>query len=59
MAKPVPFIERHDLWDAEQKRRARELKGLIGKNRLRLIRIVWSDTHGHARTKELTVPAFL
>ena len=59
MAKPVPFVERHNLWTAEQKRRARELKTLIEKNRLRLIRVVWSDTHGHARTKELTVPAFL
>ena len=59
MPKPAPFIEKFGLWNPEQKRRARELKALIAKSKLRLIRIVWSDTHGHARTKEVTVPAFL
>lgn len=57
--KPAPFIERFGLWTAEQKRGAAEIKRRIEKDKLRLIRAVWSDTHGHARTKELTVPAFL
>jgi glutamine synthetase len=59
MAKPVPFIERFGLWTPDQARSARELKGAVVKNGLRLIRLVWSDTHGHARTKEVTIPAFL
>lgn len=57
--KHVPFIERFGLWTAEQKRLATELKRRLEKEKLRLIRVVWSDTHGHARTKEVTVPAFL
>ena len=57
--KTIPFIERFGLWTAEQKRRAAEIKRRIEKDGVRLIRVVWSDTHGHARTKELTVPAFL
>jgi len=59
MTKPVPFIEKFGLWTAEQQQRAGELKALAEKHKLRLIRLVWSDTHGHARTKELTIPAFL
>jgi glutamine synthetase len=59
MTKPVPFIERFGLWSAEDMRRARALKALIARHKLKLIRLVWSDTHGHARTKEVTIPAFL
>ena len=59
MTKPAPFIDRFGLWTAEQARQARALKALIAKHKLKLIRLVWSDTHGHARTKEVTIPAFL
>ena len=59
MTKPAPFIDRFGLWTAEQTRQARALKARIAKNKLKLIRLVWSDTHGHARTKEVTIPAFL
>ena len=59
MTKLVPFIERNGLWNTEQTRQARALKAKIAKHKLRLIRLVWSDTHGHARTKEVTIPAFL
>ena len=59
MKQPVPFIERFGLWTPEQKRQARALKALCAKHKLKLIRLVWSDTHGHARTKEVTIPAFL
>jgi glutamine synthetase len=59
MKQPAPFIERFGLWTPEQKRQARALKALCAKHKLKLIRLVWSDTHGHARTKEVTIPAFL
>lgn len=59
MTKPAPFIDRFGLWTAEQTRQARALKARIAKHKLKLIRLVWSDTHGHARTKEVTIPAFL
>ena len=36
MAKLVPFIERFGLWNADQTRRARELKALVVKNKLKL-----------------------
>lgn len=57
--RPASFIERYGLWTAEQKRRTAEIKRRIQAEKIRLIRVVWSDTHGHARTKEVTVPAFL
>ncbi len=59
MAKLVPFIDRFGIWTPEQTRLARQMKAKVLKDKLKLIRLVWSDTHGHARTKELTVPAFL
>lgn len=59
MTRPASFIERYGLWTSEQKRRAAEIKRRIQAEKIRLIRVVWSDTHGHARTKEVTVPAFL
>ena len=55
----APFIERHGLWTSEQKRRAKEIAKRVQKEKLRLIRVVWADPHGHARAKEVTVPAFL
>ena len=55
----APFIERHGLWTSEQKRRGKEIAKRVQKDKLKLIRLVWSDTHGHARTKEVTIPAFL
>jgi glutamine synthetase len=59
MAKLVPFIDRFGLWTPEQARQARAMKARVLKHKVKLIRLVWSDTHGHARTKEVTVPAFL
>ena len=59
MAKLVPFIEDSDFGTPTRRAGARaERRGSL-KNKLRLIRLVWSDTHGHARTKEVTIPAFL
>ena len=58
-AKSGPFIERHGLWTSEQKRRAKAIAQQVRKDKLRLIRIAWADPHGHSRTKEVTIPAFL
>ncbi len=59
MTKLVPFIERFGLWTPDQKRQVAAMKARAVKDKLKLIRLAWSDTHGHARTKEVTVPAFL
>jgi glutamine synthetase len=53
------FIERHGLWNDAQQRQAAEIKLLLERDKLRFVRLVWSDSHGYARAKLLTVPAFL
>ena len=53
------FIERHGLWSDDQRRQAEALKERVRTEGLRLIRVVWTDAHGYARAKALTVPAFL
>ncbi len=55
----TPFIERHGLWTDEQRRRADELARRIEADKLRYVRLAWGDTHGYARAKTLTIPAFL
>jgi glutamine synthetase len=57
-ARPT-FIERHGLWSKEQKRRAADIKRQLKADKLRFVRLAWSDTHGYVRAKTLTVPAFL
>jgi glutamine synthetase len=51
------FIERHNLWNDEQKRQAAELRARSAN--LRLIRLAWADPHGASRAKAVTVPVFL
>ena len=53
------FIERHNLWTDDQKRRAAELKLFLEKDRLQFVRVAWADPHGASRVKAVTVPAFL
>ncbi len=53
------FIETHGLWNAEQRRQAREIARRVERDKLKLIRLAWADPHGAARAKTLTVPAFL
>ncbi|MPZ55599.1 MAG: glutamine synthetase [Rhizobiales bacterium] len=53
------FIERHARWDDAQRRHAEEIKLLLERDKLRFVRLVWSDSHGYARAKLLAVPAFL
>lgn len=53
------FIAQHDLWTAEQRRLAVQIKKRIEKDGLKLFRLVWADPHGAARAKTLTVPAII
>ena len=53
------FIERHGLWTDEQRRRADEIRRRVEADKLRWVRLCWGDTHGYARAKTLTIPAFL
>src|SRR6201997_5229423 len=58
--KPRPtFIEEHGLWTDEQSRRAADIKRRLEADKFRYVRLAWGDTHGYARAKTLTVPAFL
>lgn len=50
------FIARHSIWDDEQRAAAAELEGRLGE--LDLIRVVFGDPHGLARSKTLTPSAF-
>jgi glutamine synthetase len=59
MSKRPTFIERHGLWSNEQKRQAADIKRRVQADKLRFVRLAWSDTHGYVRAKTLTVPAFL
>ncbi len=53
------FIKRHGLWSDEQDRAAAELRKRVASENLRLIRVAWSDTHGHTRAKTIAAPVFL
>ena len=53
------FIERHDLWDDEQRRRAEQIRRRLEAEKFRYVRLAWGDTHGYCRAKTLTVPAFV
>lgn len=57
MAGPDGFIARHGLWSDEQARLAREVLEQAELAGLHLVRLVWSDSHGHSRAKALTLPA--
>jgi glutamine synthetase len=59
MAKSLGFIERHNLWSEDQKRRAEEIKTQVEKEKIELFRIAWADPHGASRAKTVTLPAFL
>jgi glutamine synthetase len=59
MTKPPTFIEKYGLWSDEQHKLAAGIKHRVETEKLRYIRLAWSDTHGYARAKTLTVPAFL
>ena len=52
------FIERHGLWDDEQRRRARDLPAEADAHGLHLVRLAWADPHGAARAKSVSLDAF-
>jgi glutamine synthetase len=53
------FIEKHGLWSDDQARLAAEVVRRVESEGLHFVRLAWGDTHGYARAKTLTVPAFL
>src|ERR1700678_4546796 len=53
------FIEKHGLWTDEQRRLAGDIIRRLEADKIRYVRLAWGDTHGYARAKTLTVPAFL
>ena len=53
------LIQELGLWDENQTRLARDVKTRIEKDRLKLVRVAWADSHGVSRAKTLTIPAFL
>lgn len=53
------LIRRLGLYTDEQERQAAELRKKIGNAGLRLIRVVWVDTHGHTRAKAVPPDVFL
>jgi glutamine synthetase len=57
-ARPT-FIEQHGLWSEEQRRLAGEIARRVEAEKLRYVRLAWSDTHGYVRAKTLTMPTFL
>ena len=59
MSKPKTFIDRHGLWSDDDRQLAADIKRRVKAEKLRYVRLAWSDTHGYSRAKTLTVPAFL
>lgn len=56
------FMERHKLWTESEEQKAESIKTQIpepGANRVRPIRLVWSDTHGHSRAKLISPEVFI
>jgi glutamine synthetase len=59
MGEGATFIDRHGLRSEAQKRLADDIKRRLETEKLRFVRLAWGDTHGYARAKTLTVPAFI
>jgi glutamine synthetase len=59
MGEQSTFIEKHGLWNDDQKRQAGEIKRRLETDKFRYVRLAWGDTHGYSRAKTLTVPAFV
>ncbi len=59
MSERGTFIERHGLWNNEQEHLAVDVAKRIENEKLRFIRLAWSDTHGYSRAKTLTANAFI
>jgi glutamine synthetase len=48
------FIEKHGLWNDDQKKRAAEIKQQLQKGDIKLVRLAWADPHGYSRAKMVT-----
>ncbi len=55
----MTFIDKHGLWTEEQRGLAADIARRVEVEKLRFVRLAWGDSHGYARAKTLTVPAFL
>src|SRR5258708_32542140 len=47
------FVERHELWTADQTRMATEVERTIKKNKIEVVRFSFADQHGVLRGKTL------
>jgi glutamine synthetase len=52
-----PFVDRHDLWSAEQRRAAAAVEKEIKRRKLELVRFSFVDQHGVLRGKTLVAAA--
>jgi len=59
MSRRPTFIEQHGLWNDDARRQAEEIRRRLEADKFRFVRLAWGDTHGYARAKTLTVPAFI
>jgi glutamine synthetase len=59
MSAAPSFLEKHGLWNDEQRRLAAEIRRRLEADKFRYVRLAWGDTHGYSRAKTLTVPAFI
>jgi glutamine synthetase len=59
MSERPAFIEKHGLWNDEQRHHVVEIKRRIEAHKLRYVRLAWADTHGYSRAKTVTIPTFL
>ncbi|MEX2481563.1 MAG: glutamine synthetase family protein [Gammaproteobacteria bacterium] len=55
----IGFVERHGLWNDEQRAAAGELEARIREHDLRTIRVAWGDQHGIVRGKNVMAHDFL
>lgn len=53
------FIARHGLWSDDQAACAAEVRKRAETEELRLVRMVWVDSHGHTRAKAVALSVFL
>src|ERR1041385_8435410 len=56
---PVGFVQKFDLRDADAQQQCAELKARLEREAPKLIRLAWSDTHGHSRVKLVPLPVAL
>jgi glutamine synthetase len=58
MSSSFGFIDKHGLWTDDQRAQSKEVIDCIAKERIKLVRVAWSDPHGASRAKTITAEAF-